>query len=231
MNKMRLFTSILATVAMLAMAPAAFAAVTYTVVATTSDSSPLGAVTPGAKITLDITVRTDDFAIGLEGSVNNYDNSVVSLDLVGSSISASFFNSVCYAPLACFNGLNNLIGSSIPLGETTTPAGEEVAFLAGLSVSGGAAGDGSLDQDPFGNGVGAAQFQIVFDAIGAPGASTTMAIGTFLPFGDLYTGTVDAISNNTAVSITIVPEPAAIATSLAAISSVFGVVAIRRRML
>jgi len=203
---MRLFTSILATVAMLAMAPAAFAGVIYTATAVTSDSSPLNAVTPGAQIIIDITVRTDDFALGLEGSVNNYDNSVVALDAVGSSISASFFNSVCYGANACFYGLTNLVGTSITFQETASGPNQEVAFMVGLGTS-AAQGDGSLDQAPDGSGSGAPQFQIVFDAIGAPGSSTTMDIGTFLPFGDLYTGTVDSNSTNTAVSITIVPEP------------------------
>ena len=227
---MKFFKSLVLVSAMIGIASPAFAGVIYTVDATTSDGSPLSAVTAGAKITLDITVRTDDFGIGLEGSVNNYDNSVVALDQVGSAISASFFNSACYGANACFYGLTNLVGPSVAFQETLSGPNQEVAFLAGLSTTGGAAGDGSLDQDPFGNGSGAAQFQIVFDVIGADGESTVLDIGTFLAFGDLYTGTVDAISTNTSVSITV-PEPAAIATSLAAVSSVFGVVAIRRRML
>ena len=74
---MRLITGFLALTAAFFGASMASAAVTWTVDATTSDGSPLANVTVGATITLDITARTDDFALGVAGSVNNYDNTVV----------------------------------------------------------------------------------------------------------------------------------------------------------
>ena len=202
---MRLFTSFLATVAMLAMAPAAFAGVIYTASATTSDASPLTAVTPGAQIIIDITVRTDDFASGVAGSVNNYDNSVVALDAGASTIASTIFNAFCFPAAGCFNGLSNQIGGAITFQENAVGPGVEAEFLAALGLS-PAQGNGSIDEG-LGGVSGAPQFQIVFDAIGAPGSSTTLNIGTFAEYLDGYTGTVDSNATNTSVTVTIVPEP------------------------
>ena len=202
---MRLFTSFLATVAMLAMAPAAFAGVIYTASATTSDASPLSAVTPGAKIIIDITVRTDDFALGVAGSVNNYDNTVVGLDAAGSTIAATVFNAFCFPSAGCFNGLTNQVGGAITFQENAVGPGVESEFLAALGLA-AAGGNGSIDEG-LGGVAGAPQFQVVFDAIGAPGTSTTLDIGTFAAYLDGYTGTVDSNATNTSVAITIVPEP------------------------
>ena len=202
---MRLFTSFLATMAMLAMAPAAFAGVIYTASATTSDASALSAVTPGAQIIIDITVRTDDNALGVAGSVNNYDNSVVSLDAGSSTIAGTVFNAFCFPAAGCFNGLTNQVGGAITFAETAVGPGVESEFLAALGLA-AAGGNGSTDEG-LGGVAGAPQFQIIFDAIGAPGSSTTMNIGTFAAYLDGYTGTVDSGATNTSVSITIVPEP------------------------
>jgi hypothetical protein len=203
MNKMRLFTSFLATVAMLAMAPAAFAAVSYSVNASTSDASPLSNVTIGAQIILDIQVSTDDFALAVAGSVNNYDNSVVGLNTGASIISSTVFNQVCIPSAGCFNGLTNQVGGAIAFAENAVGPGVEAEFLAALGLA-AAGGNGALDPAV---GAGVGQFQIVFDAIGAPGASTTLNIGTFAEYLDGYTGTVDSLANNTSVTVTIVPEP------------------------
>ena len=205
---MRLFTSILATVAMLAMAPSAFAAITYTATATTSDSSPLSAVTVGAQIIIDITVRTDDFASAAGGSVNNYDNSVVALNAGASTIAGTIFNQICVAPGTCFNGLTNQSGSAIPFAETTVgTVGVESQFLNALGLA-PAGGNGSVDEGAVGGVTGDAQFQIVFDA--SAGGSTTLNIGTYFAYQDGYTGT-DGLdpgtSTNTSIAITVIPEP------------------------
>ena len=59
-------------------AQTAAAGIFYQVSATTSDGAPLNAVTPGSKLILDITATTDDFLLGVVGSVHNYDNTIVS---------------------------------------------------------------------------------------------------------------------------------------------------------
>jgi len=205
---MRFFISVLATVAMLAMAPSAFAGVVYTASATTSDSSPLTAVTPGAQISIEITMLTDDFAFGNAGSVNNYDNSIVQLDTAASFIGAvgqNIFAGVCYAPGACFNGLPNGKDNSNFAEVTGTGPGVEAEFFSGVSLI-AAQGNGSLDQ---GEDLvsGGPQFKIVFNAIGAAGSSTTINIGTYLNYQDAYSGSIDGNVTNTSVSVTIVPEP------------------------
>ena len=212
-------------------AGSALAALTYDVIsATTSDGSPLTAVTPGATITIDILMTTSDFALGLAGSVNDYDGTVVALNTGASFIADRLFVNVCYTPdpTSCFGGLTNGITT---FSETfnSVAGGLEAEFFSVVGLT-AALGQGDLDPGVSGLQDGGPQMQIVFDVIGAAGSSTTIDIGTFGLYQDAYNGTVDSISNNTSVTVTV-PEPAAIATSLAAFTSVFGVIAIRRRML
>ena len=202
---MKFFRSLLVVVALVAISTPALAGVTYTISATTSDASPLTAVSPGAQIIIDITVRTDDFASGVAGSVNNYDNSVVALDAGSSTIAGTIFNAFCFPAAGCFNGLTNQIGGAIVFQENAVGPGVEAEFLAALGLS-PAQGNGSIDEG-LGGVSGAPQFQIVFDAIGAAGSSTTLDIGTFAAYLDGYTGTVDSNATNTSLTVTIVPEP------------------------
>lgn len=201
---MRLFTSILATVAMLAMAPAAFAGVIYSASASTDDSSPLSALNVGTIVTIDITVSTDDFALGVAGSVNNYDNSVVGLDAGNSIIAGSVFDTVCIPAIGCFGGLVNQVGGAITFAETAVGPGVEAEFLAALSLV-AAGGTGAGDPGLSGVADGGAQFRVVFEAL-APG-STTLNIGTFGAYLDGYTGTADSNASNTSLAVTVIPEP------------------------
>ena len=201
---MRLFISVLATTAMILSASTAFAAATWTVDASTSDGSALSAVTPGAQIILDITLRSDDFAFGVAGSVNDYDNSVVGLNAGASLISPNVFNAFCASPTTCFGGLTNQIGSAITFAERAVGPGVEAEFLAALGLA-QAGGQGSLDPGVVTGVAGDPQFRIVFDAIGI--GSTTLQIGTFAEYQDGYVGSVDEIANNTSVAITVIPEP------------------------
>lgn len=209
---MRLFTSVIASVAMLLAASTASAGVIWTVNASTSDASPLTAVTPGADIILDITARTTDNAAGLGGSVNNYDNSVVGLNFAASEISSAVFVGFATGPGAGFGGLGNqrakVPTGTAPLqfGEEANGPNQEVEFFAGVNPT-PAAANGILDQGIITGVAGDAQFRVVMTAIGAPGSSTTMDIGSFLAFGDAYTGTVDNNTTNTSVSVTIAPIP------------------------
>ena len=58
--------------------------------------------------------------------------------------------------------------------------------------------------------------------------ATTIDIGAFADYSDTYGGGDNGM-NPASVTITVVPEPGAVAASLAAIGSVFGVAAVRRR--
>jgi len=187
----------------LMMSSAANAGVIYSVSALTSDASPLSAVTPGSQIILDITVRTDDFALGVAGSVSGYDNTVVAFNAGASTIASTVLNAFCFPAAGCFGGLENQIGSTIPLQENAVGPGVEVEFLAALALS-PAGGNGSIDEG-LGGVTGAPQFQLVFDVIGI--GSTTFNIGTFAEYLDGYTGTIDNNATNASVSLIYLPEP------------------------
>ena len=222
---MRLITGFLASAAVFFAASMASAAVTWTVNATTSNGSPLTEVTLGAQIILDITASTDDFAFAVAGSVNNYDNTIVGLDTGSSLISPSIFNQVCVPGSGCFGGLTNQVGGAITFQERAVGPGVEAEFFAGVNTS-PAGGQGGTDPGIATGVTGDAQFQIVYDALAM--GTTELQIGTYAAYLDGYTGTVDMIANNTTVTVTV-PEAGAMASSLAALGSVFAVVGIRRR--
>ena len=58
--------------------------------------------------------------------------------------------------------------------------------------------------------------------------TTTIDFGAFLDYSDTYTGG-DNGQITDSLTITVVPEPGTVAASLAAMGSVLGVVAVRRR--
>jgi hypothetical protein len=116
-----------------------------------------------------------------------------------------------------------------PLSQGTLSAGILVQFATGASVT-GVATTGTVDEGVDGVG-GSAQFQLVFTVpAAAPDGSTTITLGSVPLYGNATIGAGGDIlvTNNASVTLTV-PEPAAIASSLAALGSVFGVVAIRRR--
>ena len=178
----------------------ASAAVTWTVDASTSDGSPLTAVTVGTQIVLDITLRSDDFAFGVAGSVNDYDNTIVELDAGSSLLSPNVFNAFCASPTTCFGGLTNMIGSAITFAERSVGPGVEAEFLAALGLS-QAGGQGSLDPGVVTGVAGDPQFRIVFTAISE--GETTLQIGTYPEYQDGYVGSVDEIANNVTLTISV----------------------------
>jgi hypothetical protein len=201
---MRLLISVLATAAMILSASAAFAQATWSVDAFTSDGSPVAAPNPGTQIILDITLRTTDFALGIAGSVNDYDTSILRLDAASSIIPTSVLNAICVAPGSCFGGLVNQVGGAITFQERAVGPGVEAEFLAAVATS-PAGGTGTLDQGAVTGVAGDPQFRIVFDVL-APGM-TTLQIGTYAEYLDGYTGTASDVSNNTTLTIGVIPEP------------------------
>ena len=193
---MRLFTSLIAMAAIVMSAGSAFAAANWSVSASTSDGSPLTAITPGAQIILDIGLTTTGpELLGISGSVNDYDTNVTQPAAGGHTIAASLLHQVCFPSAGCFNGVANL-ESGLRVENGVEGAGQEATFVSILSVS-AALGDGSIDT-PF------PQFQVIMDALN-PG-STVLRVGTFADYAGAYAGG-DNIVNNQAVAITVVPEP------------------------
>jgi hypothetical protein len=99
-----------------------------------------------------------------------------------------------------------------------------VEIFAGLDLSNLLVPQAFQDPGLDGN-AGTAQFTLVFHAVG-PG-STTLLIGG----GSDLNGAVgpSGVINNDMISITVVPEPCAIAASLAGLGAVAGIVLLRRR--
>ncbi len=202
---MRLFVFAIATAAIFLSASTAFAGATWTVVASTNGAGGLGALEIGDQIILDVTLRTDDFGFAIAGSVNNYDNTVVSLNAGASLIAPNVLNAACFPAFGCIQGLANQVPAPIPFQENAVGPGVEAEFLAALGVT-AAAGQGSVDEGAATGIAGDAQFQIVFTAAG-PG-TTTLNVGTFAAYLDGYTGSFDTDVNNPAgVTVTVVPEP------------------------
>jgi hypothetical protein len=200
MEKMRLFTSLIATAAILFSASTAFASATWTVTATTGDGSPLSAVTPGTTLTLDIKLETSAAAemIAIAGSVNDYDTAVVSADYVASSTSETVLHTTIIPSFGSFGGLTNLEFAAGVNDTSIQGPGQEDTFLSILGF-GGAGSDGTTEGP---------QFTIVYNVIGGAGTSTVLRVGTFANYADAFSGaSADNIVNNAQVAITVVPEP------------------------
>ena len=191
---MRLFTSLIATAAILFSASTAFASATWTVTATASGGD-LNAMASGDTLTLDIKLETDltGEMIAIAGSVNNYDTGVVSVNSGASTVAANLLFAFIIPGTGSFNGVANLESG---VADTSIQGpGQEDTFLSVLGTA-GAGGDGTSES---------AQFQIVYNVIGA--GTTTLRIGTFADYADAFSGANDNVVNNTAVTITVVPEP------------------------
>ena len=191
---MRLFTSLIATAAILFSASTAFASATWTVSATASGGD-LNAMALGDTLTLDIKLETSAALemIAIAGSVNNYDTGVVSVNSGASTVAANLLFAFIIPGTGSFNGVANLESG---VADTSIQGpGQEDTFLSVLGTS-GTGGDGTAE---------AAQFQIVYNVIGA--GTTTLRIGTFADYADAFSGANDNVVNNTAVTITVVPEP------------------------
>ena len=191
---MRLFTSLIATAAILFSASTAFASATWSVSATASGGD-LNAMVVGDTLTLDIKLETSAAAemIAIAGSVNNYDTGVVSVNAGASTVAADLLFETILPSIGSFNGISNLESG---VSDTSVQGpGQEDTFLSVLGTS-GAGGDGTAES---------AQFQIVYDVIGD--GTTTLRIGTFADYADAFAGASDNVVNNTSVAITVVPEP------------------------
>jgi len=194
MKKMRLFTSLIATAAILFSASTAFASATWSVSATASGGD-LNAMAVGDTLTLDIKLETSAplELIAIAGSVNNYDASVVSVNSGASTVASQLLFEIIIPTVGSFNGITNLESG---VSDTSVQGpGQEDTFLSVLGTA-GAGGDGTAES---------AQFQIVYNVIGA--GTTTLRIGTFADYADAFSGASDNVVNNTGVTITVVPEP------------------------
>lgn len=150
----------------------------------------------GATLLLDITVRSDDQALLVQGSVNGYDDTILRFDPTHSILPDSIFNAACDAQGVCVGGLVNEIGTALPVEETNAGPGTEVDILSASSTL-PAAGFGDADLGAVTGAEGDPQFRIAFSVLSA--GTTTIDIGTFPAYLDAYSGTVDDLATNTSI--------------------------------
>jgi hypothetical protein len=203
-------------------AQAALAVATFTASAT-SNGGPLTALDVGDVVTIDVTLRSDADVFGLGVSAVGYDPSIASF--TSGTIPANVLNAICSGG-SCFGGLANTTTSAAESTENV-PNLPEVQLFNGVSTV-AVSGTGATDEGVITGVAGDAQFQIVFTA--AAEGTTTISLGANTAYGDTVIGTGGAELGATNADVVLtVPEPATMASSLAALGSVLGVVAIRRR--
>jgi hypothetical protein len=206
MDKMRLFTSVLASVAMLFAASTASALVTFTTTQSSYDN-----LNPGDEITIDIRISNPGGGnvFGVGGAAFGWDNGVVNF-VSGSSVTEVLHNQ-CFTGVVCISGLTNQASGPRSEGPATPGSGRNVQIVnaIGTTPTTGAASDQSPGLDGAIGG-GDAQFRLVFRAA-APGV-TTIQIGTNIDdpiLGNAVIGDGGAASNaaNASVTVSVVPEP------------------------
>ena len=151
-----------------------------------------------SRLLLDITVRTDDQALAIQGAVSGYDETILELDPGSSILPDTVFNASCAPGVSCVGGLVNEVGLSIPFEETNVGPGVKVQILSAASGT-PAAGFGDADPGAFSGIGGDPQFRLAFTVIGV--GATTIDIGTFATYLDSYTGTLDNLATNTAFTV------------------------------
>ena len=177
------------------------AALTFSATASTSDGSPLSAITPGVQITIDVTATTDfPEALGLTAAIYGYRSSMFSLDAAASTVPDQLFGDPCFPTVGCIGGIQNDggIGPSPPYEESRPDGTARTVIFEGLSLT-PATGTG-VGQGP--------QFSIVFDVVSVPAEfETSFLIGTEPPQYTYEGG--DGIVNNALIAVTVIPEPTA----------------------
>jgi len=219
MVKMRLFTSIIASVAMLFVASVASATVTFTVIGTTvTGGRPLNALQVNDVVTIDIRLSnplptSSPFIGGVGGAVQGYNPSVVSFQSGEAGDGTLFCTNA-----SCSNGLVNTFDSTTPLEERNDVPGfgPYVNFVSAITTT-LRNGDGSRDPGIDGvlNGLGAL-FRISFVATGQGstvldiGTTTNPFVGNVIVSSTLATGgvvTPDGQAINASLALTVIPEP------------------------
>ncbi len=202
----------------------ASSAITWTVVA--SSTGDLNAAQVGDQITIDVTLRSDTtLTFGVGGSIYGADigNGVVTL--VSGTTSSAALVAFATGPGTGFGGLDSTQAVALD------PAGGDagIQFFNGVSITGTAL-DGTGDISPVTMNAGDQQFQVIVEvASGVADGTYTLNVGANHPTdGAIGNGGAPLGSTDGSVVFTV-PEPTTIASSLAAMGAVLGVVGLRRR--
>jgi hypothetical protein len=197
MEKMRLYVSLLASVAVF------FAVSTASAVEFVVLNGPGADLSVGDEVTIQIRIRDAVGVFGLGASVFGYDEGVA--DFAAGDAVGSYLNPICVPGAGCFNGLTNLAGGA--LSESAIGANGnrvQIGNSAGLSAV-TAVGDDNPGLDGVIGG-GGSQFNVTFRAVGL--GSTTLSIGTGYQ-GDVVVlaGGVTEQATNGSFTINVIPEP------------------------
>jgi|JI102314A2RNA_FD_contig_101_498532_length_1621_multi_5_in_0_out_0_3 hypothetical protein len=197
---MRLFTSVIASAIFLA-ASAASALTSFTVVSTTS-SRPLDALQAGDTVTIGLRLTGGTGVFGLGASAYGYNESVI--DFTSGQSVASINHAVAIPAVGAFSGLTNTVAGNLSESSIGASGNRVLIFNGvGLTATNANALDPGLDGVVGGND---AQVRITFTATGA--GTTVINFGTgYNGDGEVQAGGLTDTSANTAVSITVVPEP------------------------
>jgi hypothetical protein len=112
---MRLFISVIASVAMFFAASVAGAAVTFTQSTSVDSGRALSALEIGDVVTIDITLRSDgEGTLAVGAAASGYDTGVVSFS--GGQASSAVLVQVCIPTVGCFGGIGN-VAANLPLAQ------------------------------------------------------------------------------------------------------------------
>ena len=202
----------------------ASADVTWTVDA--SSTGDLNAAQAGDVITIDITLRSDGISVfGVGGSIYGADIGAGAVTLSGGTTSSAALVQFATGPGTGFGGLDSTQAVALD------PAGGDagIQFFNGVSISGTGA-DGSGDLSPITSAAGDPQFQVVVEvAAGLADGEYTLNVGAGHPTDGAVGNGGAALGTTEGSVVFTVPEPGTIASSLAAMGTVLGVVGLRRR--
>lgn len=175
------------------------AAVTFSISGvSTSDGSPISAITPvaGLQITIDITLHNDGASVlWLQSSVFDYDSSIVSF--VSGTAAPTMFNITCLPGPTCVGGLTN----TVPVDLVESAGRVQFANLLG---TGPTTGSGAFDVGVDGQ-VGGPHARLVFELTGMEGAAT-FTFGPSVAHGESLIG-ADQSTNPASLVLFVMPEP------------------------
>jgi hypothetical protein len=202
MEKMRLFTSVLAMTAMLFAATTA-SAVEFSVVGANSIDLAVG---ESVEISINVDNASATGVNGLGASVWDYDEAVAGF--TSGVASRSFFVQFCGAPNNCFGGVDqaaNAFFDRLALRESSIgTSGNRVTIVNAAALSPSSA-TGALDQGWDGT-TGTPDIVVVFTATGL--GSTTLQIGTGYTGDGVVLGDGSLIQADGATfTINVIPEP------------------------
>ena len=202
----------------------ASADVTWTVDA--SSTGDLNAAQAGDVITIDITLRSDGISVfGVGGSIYGADIGAGAVTLSGGTTSSAALVQFAQGPGTGFRGLDST--QLVALDPAGGSAG--IQFFNGVSISGTPA-TGAADISPLTSAPGGPQFQVVVEvASGLAEGEYTLNVGAGHPTDGAVGNGGAALGTTEGSVVFTVPEPGTIASSLAAMGTVLGVVGLRRR--